>query len=108
MSEVSKYPERAEKYARIIKVFVSSPGDVSKEREVMEEVVASINRTDGEAGAFRLELFRWEKNVVPQSGPNPQKVIDGQTPVYDIYLGIMSNPLRHAHRGIRKRHGEGI
>lgn len=39
----------------LIRVFVSSPGDVAQEREVLGEVVASINRTDGQAGGFRLE-----------------------------------------------------
>jgi hypothetical protein len=75
---------------RIIRVFVSSPGDVAEERKVMDEVVAAINRTDGQAGGFRLELFRWEDHVTPQIGPKPQKVVDDQTPVYDVYLDIMS------------------
>jgi len=73
--------------ARIIRVFVSSPGDVQEERSALEEVVNSvnsINRTDGRAAGFRLELFRWEDNVTPQIGPNPQQVVDAQTPVYDI------------------------
>ncbi len=76
--------------ARIIRVFVSSPGDVEDERGVLSEIVDSINRTDGQDGGFRLELFRWEDEVVPQIGPKPQQVVDGQTPAYDIYLGIMS------------------
>ncbi len=76
--------------ARIIRVFVSSPSDVKKERDVLSEIVDSINRTDGPAGGFRLELSRWEDDVVPQIGPKPQQVVDGQTTAYDIYLGIMS------------------
>ena len=39
--------------ARILKVFVSSPGDVAEQRKVLLEVIASINRTDGEAGSLR-------------------------------------------------------
>ena len=76
--------------ARIIRVFVSSPGDVAEERKVLSEIVDSINRTDGQVGGFRLELFRWEDDVVPQIGPKPQQVVDGQMTAYDIYLGIMS------------------
>ncbi|TVS12283.1 MAG: DUF4062 domain-containing protein [Planctomycetaceae bacterium] len=75
---------------RLIRVFVSSPGDVQAERDVVDEVVAAINRTDGDAGGFRLETFRWEANVTPQIGPRPQKVVDQQTPEYDVYLGMMS------------------
>jgi hypothetical protein len=75
---------------RIIRVFVSSPSDVEKEREVLDAVIRSINGTDGQPHGFRLEVFKWEENVVPKIGPKPQKVVDEQTPVYDIYLGIMS------------------
>lgn len=75
---------------RIIRVFVSSPGDVAAERAVMDELVESINRTDGKTHRVRLELFRWEDDVVPQIGPKSQQVVDSQTPAYDIYLGIMS------------------
>ncbi len=48
---------------RIIRVFVSSPNDVQAERRSLDEVVASINRTEGEARGARLELFKWEENV---------------------------------------------
>ena len=75
---------------RLIRVFVSSPGDVAAEREVLDEVAASINQTDGQAGGFRLELFKWENSVTPQIGPKPQQVVDAQTPEYDVYIGIMS------------------
>lgn len=75
---------------RLIRVFVSSPGDVSEERQILDEVVDSINRTDGHAAGFHLELFKWEDNVTPQIGPKPQQVVDDQTPEYDVYVGIMS------------------
>ena len=80
----------SDSYARIINVFVSSPGDVQKERAVLDHVVAGINQTDGQRNGFRLELFRWETNTAPQIGPKPQAAVDAQTPSYDIYLGIMS------------------
>ena len=75
---------------RIIRVFVSSPGDVQAERGVLAEAVASINRTEGEAHGVQLQLLKWEDDVTPQIGPLPQQVIDAQLPPYEIYLGIMS------------------
>lgn len=57
---------------------------------MLDEVCNSINQTEGQAYDFRLELFRWEDQVTPRIGPKPQRVIDQQTPVYNIYLGIMS------------------
>ena len=44
----------SESGVRIIRVFVSSPSDVSAERSVLEEVCKSINGTDGQTGRFRL------------------------------------------------------
>ena len=37
-----------------------------------------------------LRTFAWENNVVPRIGPPPQSVVDEQTPLCDIYVGIMS------------------
>lgn len=75
---------------RLIRVFVSSPGDVQDERAVLDSVIASINRTEVASRRVRLELFKWEDHVVPKIGPQPQSVVDEQTPDYDIYIGIMA------------------
>ena len=76
---------------RIIRVFVSSPGDVKEERKALEDVVNSINRIDGDPVRARLELWKWETNAIPQIGPGAQPVIDSQTPAYGIFLGIMKH-----------------
>ena len=57
-------------HVRIIRVFVSSPGDVSQEREVLDEIVQAVNRDTGQSLGLRLELFRWEFDVVPRSLPH--------------------------------------
>src|SRR5262245_561058 len=36
-----------------------------------------------------LQLFKWERNVIPQIDQTPQGVIDNQMPDCDIYLGIL-------------------
>jgi hypothetical protein len=77
--------------ARIIRVFVSSPEDVSEERAQLDEICASINRTEGMWRGVRLELFDWERDAIPQIGPGRRQVIQEQTPIYHIYLGIMSS-----------------
>ena len=46
-------------YVRVIKIFVSSPGDVPMEREAMDKIVERINLSDGSANSFRVETFRW-------------------------------------------------
>lgn len=92
--------------ARIIRIFVSSPDDVAEERAVLADVVASINRTVGQPGGFRLELVRWEYDVVREMGLRPQQNIDAEIPAYDIYLGIMSarfgRPTGHYGSGTEK------
>ncbi len=81
---------RSPEIRRVIRVFVSSPGDVTQERELLDEVAAALNESEGPAHGVTIELFKWEDDVVPQIGPKPQQVVDAQTPRYDIYLGIMS------------------
>ena len=77
---------------RIIRVFVSSPSDVAEERKVLDEVIARINRTYGQARQALLEAWKWETDVVPQIGPKAQAVVDKQMPThYDVYLGIMKH-----------------
>lgn len=78
---------------RIIRVYVSSPDDVTSERTILEEVVSSINRTEGDRHRVRLELFRWERDIIPQIGPGPGEVVSGQTPAMDIYLGVLSSTM---------------
>jgi hypothetical protein len=77
-------------YVRLIRIFVSSPGDVAEERKVIEEAIDQVNRVMGEANQVHLDAFKWDDNIVPQIGPEPQSVVDDQTPPYDIYIGIMS------------------
>ena len=55
-----------------IRVFVSSPNDVKAERELLDGVVEEINRTIGETSSFVLQLFKWERNVIPQIDQTPQ------------------------------------
>lgn len=75
---------------RLIRIFVSCPGDVQDELNLLPEVVDRINRTIG-VRAVRLEVVQWSRDVVPQIGPPPQDVVDLQTPAYGIYLGIMAH-----------------
>ncbi len=75
----------------IVRIFVSSPGDCEPERKVLEEVIARINASDGERTGRQLRLFKWENDVIPRIGLAPQDVVDDQTPLCDIYLGIMSS-----------------
>ncbi len=77
---------------RIVRIFLSSPSDVTAEQEVVVSLANEIN----DVVAFlapeldlRLEVLRFQKEVYPDLG-RPQDVIDRQIPQdFDIHLGIM-------------------
>lgn len=70
-----------------IRVFLSSPNDVPKEREAVAEIIDLLNRTIAGKRGLILELLRWEI-AVPSPGL-PQDVINAQLQEYDIFIGIM-------------------
>ena len=73
----------------LLRVFVSSPGDVAEERQILEEAVDRVNHSAGVDRGVILQLWRWEEDALRRIGPSPQEVIDEQLPQYDIYLGIL-------------------
>jgi hypothetical protein len=75
---------------RIFRVFVASPGDVQRERDSLLGVVNELNRTLDALlpqTPIRVELERWETDVVPDMG-RAQEVINSQIKPYDIFIGI--------------------
>lgn len=76
--------------AQIIRIFLSSPSDLSEEREALDGVVRELNLTLGNPLGLRLELLRWETNAFPGVGTEPQALIDRQIgDDYDIFIGIL-------------------
>ena len=77
-------------HMRQVRIFVSSPGDCAQERALLDEAVERINKSELDRSGILLRTFAWEHDVVPRIGPPPQGVVDEQTPLCDIYVGIMS------------------
>jgi hypothetical protein len=74
--------------ANLIKIFLSSPGDVPEERLRMAELTAEINDVVPERG-LKLELLRYEVDAYPDYGA-PQDVVNRLIPDdFDIFVGIM-------------------
>lgn len=74
----------------VYKVFVASPGDVLREREIVHEVIEEVNGIlRGMEKPFRLDVYAWDRHVHPDIGL-PQKVILRQIPIEqcDIFIGI--------------------
>ncbi len=75
---------------RIVRVFVACPKDAPDERAVLDQVVASINRTEGDAHQVRLELLAAEFHP-PQPGAAGGFGDAADTPTADdLFLGIVS------------------
>ena len=62
----------------LLKIFVASPGDVSEERAVLEEVVRELNLTLPRNLGVMLELVRWETHAMPGMEADVQDVINRQ------------------------------
>ena len=73
------------------KIFISSPSDVLKEREIVEDVVSKhINKgAFARDKGFYCETFRWELDTFPLIFGSPMRSIYFQAPKYQIYIGIM-------------------
>jgi hypothetical protein len=75
---------------RIYKVFVASPGDVTAEREIVWDVMESLNDML-RARHVALEPIGWETHTAPRVGRDPQtEVLAHIRPEdCDIFLGIL-------------------
>ncbi|NEQ07181.1 MULTISPECIES: hypothetical protein [unclassified Moorena] len=80
----------------LLKIFLASPSDVSRERDYVEEVVEEINRTTALSKGVRLEVVRSEKNAYPSFGQGGQAALNsqiGNMEEYELFVGIMWNRL---------------
>jgi hypothetical protein len=90
---------------RVIRLFVSSPGDIEDELDQLARVVQELNtvlRALVPDKRIVVELVQWKTHVHADMGP-PQDVVDRQLDAYEIYLGIMwrrfGTPTAHAGSG---------
>lgn len=73
-----------------ISVFISSPGDVTDERMILEEIVSKLNPVFSKHHGLRLDLVKWETHCTPGISTDVQSNINEQIEDdYDIFIGIM-------------------
>lgn len=73
-----------------IKIFLSSPADVSKERAAAEKIINEINAGEGLKRGFNIYLYKWEERFIPDWGTY-QEQINKELDDTDIYVGIFWN-----------------
>ena len=64
--------------AKVVKVMIASPGDVSAERQVIRNVIQEWNYTHSEDKNLVLMPVGWESHATPSMGERPQALINKQ------------------------------
>jgi hypothetical protein len=73
-----------------LRVFVSAPGDIHEERQIVKEGIALLNKLQHRIG-IQIEVIDFETDIPSHFGNSPQKLIDNYIGEYDFYVGIMWN-----------------
>lgn len=74
-----------------IQVFVSCPGDVEQEKQVVKDVCESLNESLLQGGGtIQFKVREW-RAIIGHYGPRSQSIINETITNYDIYLGILWN-----------------
>ena len=71
------------------KIFISSPGDLQEQREVVDQAIESLSKTYEHRG-ITIKSWRWEEQVASKLGVLPQDHVFESLGQYDIYLGLMA------------------
>jgi hypothetical protein len=64
--------------ATVIRMLIASPGDVTKERDVVTECIHAWNAAHFGTTGTILQPVRWETHTYPASGDRPQALINRQ------------------------------
>jgi hypothetical protein len=68
--------------------FLSSPSDVKSERQIFERVAAELNSVFLQSAGHMIWPIMWE-HMFGGIGIDQQDVINRQTPLYDVFVGIV-------------------
>ncbi len=75
--------------AKVYKVFIASPSDVSEEREVVRSVLARWNAINSETQQAVLLPIGWDTHSAPETGRSAQEYINEQIlSKCDILIGV--------------------
>lgn len=90
---------------RVLKIFISSPTDVSDVREEVVRQVRKLNDSPDIAAEYQLETMDWKESVPPKVGEEPQAIVHeytGRSDQADIVICILGQRIgTRLHRGGR-------
>ena len=97
---------------RRIDVFISSPSDVYKERQIVKRVIDRCNRMDSISERYVLRALAYEESVPAEVGKRPQDIVDRhmkKAGSSDLFICIfwhrMGTPVTHEETGERFQSG---
>lgn len=74
---------------RTISIFLASPGDVAREREVIAQTIDEWNQIRGRDRSTHFELLRWERSVSAGFAEDGQQVVTQQIgDNFDALIGV--------------------
>src|SRR5258707_6078078 len=73
--------------ARVLNVFLASPGDVKSERQAAEVVTNNLNHNLGGSLGCHIRLSKWE-DTRPGYG-RPQEIINASVDECDLFIGLL-------------------
>jgi hypothetical protein len=74
--------------ARVVKVFIASPGDLAVERRAFKEVVDELNNGFGRGAHVTFEPLGWE-DALATTGRRSQSVINKDIDACDVFVLVM-------------------
>lgn len=75
--------------ARVFRILIASPGDVSEEREIAVSTIQAWNDLNSSERQLVLLPMRWETHSAPEYGRRPQEVINRQIVDHcDLLVGV--------------------
>jgi len=83
---------KTEPILRELSLFVSSPADVTAEREVISRVVEELNATVASSNGIILRRYTWERFAPVEIG-HPQSVMNEMIRDIDVFILILGNRL---------------
>jgi hypothetical protein len=75
--------------AKVVRVMVASPGDVTEERDVIRDVIDKWNVANAKTFGVMLEATGWETHSFPELGARPQELINDRIlKDCDLLIGV--------------------
>lgn len=89
----------SELFYKQYKIFVSSPGDVEKERELVDVIVNQINETIGESLKVNLKVVKWENMPPETTNETIQERLNKKIEDCNFFLLILNKRYGRVERG---------